>query len=207
MLVSSGARVSGVTVTPSAGAESVPVRGNAFASLPAASRTFVPEGGVYSRVTPVVPSAIAEARLSTVVEPDTDTAVTAGPAALAMRTRKPPAPGGTEPTSSASDQTTVTVGPAAAADEAVGRTPSTMCAGSCVRPWLRLTGLVPATVTIEPGGFRLPTGISMPFVSSSPSTTVYSKRWTAPAAWPAFHTALRVAAPTVRSRVRGALVR
>ena len=59
----SGARVSGVTVTSSASARRI-----AAAPLPAASRIFAPvPGGSYSSVTFGVPLGIAEARLSTVV--------------------------------------------------------------------------------------------------------------------------------------------
>ena len=122
----SGARVSGVTSTASGSARRI-----AAASLPAASRIFAPvSGGAYSSVTLCVPSAIAEARLSTVVDPDTVTAVTLGPFVAPMRIWKPPAPAGTDAASSASDQVTVTVGPALAAASAVGSTPSTLCAGS-----------------------------------------------------------------------------
>ena len=138
-------------------------------------------GGAYSSVTFCVPSAIAEARLSTVVEPDTATAVTAGPSAVAMRTVNPPAPVGTAASSSASDQVTVTVGPALAAASAVGSTPSTLCAGLGNEPWLRITASACATATME-----LPDGASSPFaftarpsVSRSPAATVYSKRSTA----------------------------
>ena len=83
--VSLGTVRSGVTVTSSA---SPPVKRSA--SLPAASRIVGPvRGGSYSSVTSAVPSAIAEARLSAVFEPDTDTAVTAGPSALPILHREP----------------------------------------------------------------------------------------------------------------------
>ena len=138
-------------------------------------------GGAYSSVTFCVPSAIAEARLSTVVEPDTATAVTFGPFVAPMRIWKPPAPAGTDAASSAFDQVTVTVGPALAAASAVGSTPSTLCAGSENEPWRRITASVCATATME-----LPDGASSPFaftarpsVSRSPGATVYSKLSTA----------------------------
>ena len=171
----SGARVSGVTVTSSASARKI-----AAASLPAASRIFAPEpGGVYSSVTFAVPSAIAAARLSVAVEPATDTAFTAGPSVLPIRTTNPPAPVGTDDSSRASDQITVTVGPATAAWVALGRMPSTVRAVSAsTASWASCTSRLPAAVRIAlPVGVASAfAGIAIPSVSASSSTTAYSKR-------------------------------
>ena len=170
----SGARVSDPAVTASTSMVAKPT-----ASFPAASRIFVPEGGVYSRVTFCVPTAISESRLSVVFEPTTDTAITVGSALPAIFTANPPVPVGTELSSSASDQITVTVGPSAVAALALGRNPSTMRAASastasCARCTARL--FATATMELPEGVCRASAAIAMPSLSSSPTATVYSKR-------------------------------
>ena len=96
-----------------------------------------------------------------------------------MRTVNPPAPVGTAASSSASDQVTVTVGPALSAASAVGSTPSTVRAGSAATAsWPNCTVRLPATVTMElPVGVESASaGIAIPSLSSSPATISYSKR-------------------------------
>ena len=124
--VTSGARMSASTLTAR------PVK--LSASLPTASRIFAPEEGrVYSSVTFWVPSAISVARLSVIVAPSIAIAVTAGAGPVPNRTVNRPGPVCADIPSSASLQVTVRVGPSAVALAAVGRTPSTVCAGSVWR--------------------------------------------------------------------------
>ena len=134
---------------------------------------------MYSRVTFAVPSAIADARLNVTVDPDTDTALTAGPFALPIRIWNPPAPVGTDASSSASDQVTVTVGPAANAAVAVGLTPSTVRAGSApTASWASCTVRLPALVrmSLPEGVASAFAGIATPSLSASSSAISYSKR-------------------------------
>ena len=174
--VTIGASVSGVTLTATA---SLPVKPSA--SLPAASRTFAPEeGGRYSRVAFWVPSAIrsASVRRSFVASvPSTATAVTAGPLPVPILTPNPPASLPAEAGSSASDQVTTTVSPSAAAAVAVGRTPSTVRAGSApTASWPSCTARLPARIALPAGAASAFAGIAMPSLSASPATTAYSKR-------------------------------
>ena len=119
-----------------------------------------------------------------------------------MRTRKPPAPVGTDVASSTSDQVTVTVGPAADAAVAVGRTPSTGLASSCFEAWPSATSSLASVVRIElpEGVSRLFASIAIPSVSRSASATVYLKRCTAPAPWAIFHSAHTLSEPIASIR-------
>ena len=168
--------MSGVTPTSSALPLTI-----ADAGFPARSLTGVSDCGVYSRVTFWVPSAIGWARLRVVTMPATATVLTAGPFVSPIRIWNPPALVGTEASSRASDQVTVTVGPAAAALSALGRTPSTVRAvsastASCPSCTVRLPACV--SMALPPGVLSASAAIAIPSRSSSPSATVYSNRRT-----------------------------